>query len=129
MLRTAIDGNPSLGVMLKRGTTRRYPAKYLTDLDFADDIALFSDNSENAQSMLSSIESAALQVGLKINYSKTEFLLVGRWDTPVSITVSSKPINQVSDFKYLGSWLMDCTKDFNIRKALAWKAAMRLVQV
>ena len=41
VLRIALDCNPSKGVMLKRGT-RRIPYKYLTDLDFADDIALFS---------------------------------------------------------------------------------------
>jgi hypothetical protein len=38
-------------------------------------------------------------------------------------------INLVKDFKYLGSWLLNCTKVFEIRKALAWKACIRLVKI
>ena len=35
----------------------------------------------------------------------------------------------VNDFKYLGSWLSDSTKDFRVREALAWKAWTRLVKI
>ena len=116
--------------MIKKGTTRRHPSKYLTDLGFADDITLFSDNESKAQAMLSAIERVALRVGLKINRSKTEFMLVGRWDaTPPTITLASGPLRQVDDFKYLGSWLRDSMKDFKVREALAWKACTRLVKV
>ena len=53
--------------------------------------------------MLSSIESTALraQVGLKVNRLKTEFLLVGTWNTLVTLCLSSGSIKQVDDFKYL----------------------------
>jgi hypothetical protein len=63
VLRTALDSDPSRGIMIKKGTTRRIPNKYLTDLDFADDIALVSDNVENAQIMISLIEKVALRIG------------------------------------------------------------------
>ena len=79
--------------------------------------------------MLSQIESCALKVGLKINRVKTEYLLVGDWDTSVSFNLSTGPIKKVDDFKYLGSWLMDCSKDLKVREALAWKAALRLVKI
>ena len=60
--------------------------------------------------MLSAIEATALKVGLRINLSKTEFLLVGTWTEPVTISLASGSIKQVTDFKYLGSWLIDCSK-------------------
>jgi hypothetical protein len=115
ILRIALDSQSTLGVLLKRGN-RRYPSTYLTDLDFADDIALFSELQENVQIMLNYIERVALKVGLKINRMKTEFLLIGKWDASVSLTISSGPIKKVDDFKYLGSWLMDCGKDFRLER-------------
>ena len=64
------------------GTTRRPKSgKYVTDLDFADDIALISNCVKNAQKMLLSVEKWALTVGLIINSTKTVFLLSGKWRT------------------------------------------------
>ena len=103
--------------------------KYITDLDFADDIMLISDDAGNAQKQLNSVDVMARRVGLKINRAKTEFMMVGNWSSSLELRVSTGTINQVNDFKYLGSWLLDCTKDFEIRKALAWKACTRLVKV
>jgi hypothetical protein len=121
--------NASLGLQLtkKVGTRTRIttPATFLSDLDFAD----FSDCVVKAQTMLSAIENTALKVGLKINLKKTEYLLVGAWVDPVMVSLSSGPLARVDDFKYLGSWLMNSMKDFEVRKALAWKAATRLVKV
>jgi len=125
--------NASLGLQLtkKVGTRTRTttPATYLSDLDFADDIMLTSDCAIKAQTMLSAIEETALKVGLRINLKKTEYLLVGNWTDPVIIFLTSGPIARVEDFKYLGSWLMNSTKDFEVRKALAWNAATKLVKV
>jgi hypothetical protein len=129
VLRTALDGNPSLGLKIKNGTTRRYPAKYLTDLAYADDITLISDTASNAQTMLLAVERVARRVGLSINVPKTEFVLVGAWEAAVTLRLSKGPIKQVDDFKYLGSWLMDCSKDFKVREALAWKACIKLVKI
>ena len=53
------------------------PAVAVSDLDFADDIALLSHNHENAQALLTSVEQEALTVGLKINCKKTEYMPVG----------------------------------------------------
>ena len=119
----SLDENPSLGLLIKRGVGRRIPSTYLTDLGLADDIALLSEDDRNAQLMLSSIEKVALQVGLKVNVKKTEFILV------VSIQLSSGAIKQVKDFKYLGSWLMNSMADFKMRKELAWTTCIRLIKI
>jgi hypothetical protein len=54
---------------------------------------------------------------------------VGRWESPVCISLSTGSIKQVEDFKYLGSWLIDCSKDMKVREALAWKACIRLAKI
>ena len=38
-------------------------------------------------------------------------------------------LRKVNDFKYLGSWLLNCNKDFDVRRALAWNACIRLVKI
>ena len=52
--------------------SRRYPAEYITDLNFAVDMALLSDDMYKAQSLLQTIEEWALSVGLHINRDKTD---------------------------------------------------------
>ena len=60
----------SLGLYRERvGTRSRYtsPAVFVTDLVFADDIAVLSSSVSNMQTLILSIEKWALKVGLKIN--------------------------------------------------------------
>jgi Reverse transcriptase (RNA-dependent DNA polymerase) len=120
---TLADQSLGLKITNKEGTRTRTltPAKYITDLDFADDIMLISDDAINSQKQLDSVDIMARKVGLKINRAKTEFMMVGNWASPIELRVSTGSINLVKDFKYLGSWLLNCKKDFEIRKALAWK--------
>ena len=66
-----------LGVELQRRQGSRRPAQYLTDLDFADDIALVFHTIANAQSLLQQLESAAATVGLFINRAKTKAMVIG----------------------------------------------------
>ncbi len=55
--------------------------------------------------------------------------MVGAWAKPVTISLASGSIKQLTDFKYVGSWLMDCSKDFEVCMALAWNAAIKLVKI
>jgi hypothetical protein len=102
---------------------------HLTDLCYADDIALVTDSVENANIMLASISFWANKVGLKINTgkSKTEYILVGNFSKEdVIITVDNKWIAQMQDYKYLGSWIMNSEKDFDTRRGQAWDAITKL---
>ena len=132
VLRTALH-DESLGFKIANSISRsRGKAKYICELAFADDILLTSDCHIKAQTMALSIESIARQVGLKINVQKTEYILVGElWKSTANfeIRLSSGILKRVYDFKYLGSWLLNCHKDFEIRRALAWKACTRLVKI
>ena len=127
VLRLSLDKINDKGLQLLPRRSRRQPAIHITDLDFADDIALVSDLVANAESLLHSLENAARLVGLHCNESKTEVIS----STPNCSFVSSagNSINQVEDFKYLGSFVMDSEKDIKFRKALAWSACNKLDRI
>ena len=70
VLRISLDANNTKGLLLKPRTSRRHPAVHLTDLDFADDLAIPSDTVENAESLLNALEKTASYVGFYCNASK-----------------------------------------------------------
>ena len=51
------------------------PSKDIIDSDYADDTALLSDQINNAETLLQSLETAAHKVGLTLNSRKTECML------------------------------------------------------
>ena len=57
-LRTAIDDRE--GLTLTRRKSTRHPASHLTDLDYADDNALFTDMIQEAELLLHKVESASI---------------------------------------------------------------------
>ena len=71
VLRMSVDTITSKGFEIKPRRSTRHPAQYLTDTDFADDIALISESLANAQSLLQSLELASNCVGLYLNEKKT----------------------------------------------------------
>jgi len=97
--------------------------KYLTDLDFADDIALVSETVANAQILLQNFETAAATVSLTINQSKTKAMITG------DITLKTRIIKTVDDFCYLRSWVAESNKDLNTPKTQAWTAMNKLSKI
>ncbi|KAI8478071.1 hypothetical protein Bbelb_441920, partial [Branchiostoma belcheri] len=51
--------NEDKGIEIQPRRSRRHPAQYLTDLDFADDLALIAELIKNAETLLQSLEEAA----------------------------------------------------------------------
>ena len=128
VLRISIDKMNEKGLQIRPRNGRRHPAQHLTDLGYADDLALISSLVNDAQSLLHSLEYAASLVGLYCNESKTEYVNTSKQDTSMQ-TQSGKFIKKVDDFKYLGSYIMDSGKDFKTRKALAWSACNNLDKI
>ena len=92
------------GYQLRPKRSSRYPAEFLTDTDFADDIALISQSLEHAQDLLQSLEQASNGVGLYLNETKTKCMnrcLLNN-NNPVK-TLNGTSLKQVEDYKYLGS--------------------------
>ena len=74
VLRNSVDTIKSKGFKLHPRRSSRHQAEYLTDTDFADDIALISNSLENAQAPLHALEEASNCVCLNLNESKTEYM-------------------------------------------------------
>ena len=101
----------------------------LADLDFADGIALLSDQLRQAQELLTNVETECKRVGLGLNGPKTKFLAYNvDVDQPLR-TLNGTALEQKDDFKYLGSWSDSSEKDIQIRKALAWKALNDMARI
>ncbi|XP_068680408.1 uncharacterized protein [Montipora capricornis] len=118
-----LGGLPAAEVFSCPHKSRRYPAKVLNDLDFADDIALLKFS--RAQSQLTRTASAAADLGLVISAPKTEYIVINCCPQPPLKLYGSK-INHVQDFKYLGSMMASSSGDFKRRKGLAWTAFWKL---
>ena len=127
-LRTSLDQNNTLGLLLKKRNGSRNPAQYLTDLDFADDLALIAESISNTELLLHSLEEACSAVGLICNESKTEFISTSSNQDSLKAS-SGRDLKRVEDFKYLGSFIMDSNKDFKTRKAMAWVACNKLDKI
>lgn len=131
VMRKAIgDDNDQLGFTVRPRRSRRYPVEVLTDLDFADDIALLSDTLDQAQELLSRVETVAATVGLHMNSSKTKFMQYNLSDQQSGIKTSEgQYLERVEDFQYLGSWIATSNRDFNVRKAKAWDACNKMKNI
>ena len=73
VLRKSLDDNTHLGLTITKRMSSRHPAIYITYTDYADDLAVTSDNVEDANIMLHKIEEAA-EIGLGVNADKTEYI-------------------------------------------------------
>ena len=126
-LRRAISGKEDqLGFTLTPRRSARVHSKVLTDLDFADDICLLSDNNQQAQQLLTRVETECHGVGLSLNARKTEVMAYNIKDHLELRTASGAELKRVGDFKYLGSWVESTEKDLKIRRALAWQALNKM---
>ena len=119
-LKQALDMDTNKpGFTLNQKRSRRNPAVKISDLDFADDIALILDQIDEAQNTLVNIENAAAKMGLHLNADKTESMMFNQEHKELK-TRNNETIKVVKDFKYLGAWVDDSVKDIKTRRAQAW---------
>ena len=109
------------GFKLRRRRSTRQHAVYITDTDFADDIALISQSLQHAQDLLQSLEQASNGVGLYLNEYKTESMYRCHSNNSHPVrTRNGTSLKQVDDYKYPGSYVSSSEKDFTTRKGMAW---------
>ena len=124
MLRTSIDKIGENGFVLKKKRSRRYPAKTITDANYADDIALLANTPNQAETRLHSLEWAATGIGLHVNAHKTEYMCYNQ--TGDISTQDGTSLKLVDKFTYQGSSVSSTKKDINTRLMKAWTAIDRL---
>ena len=108
VLRTSIDKIRENGFELTKKRSRRYPAKTITDADYADDIAILANTTNQAETLLHSLERAAAGIGLYVNAHKTEYMCYNQ--TGDISTLDGTPLKLVDKFTYLGSSVTRLTK-------------------
>ena len=94
----------------------------VTDLEYADDMALLADNWSDLTTMLDSLSSCCKKLGLTISCKKTKSLAVLPSESPdvqspvsIPLVPGGEPIEVVSHFQYLGSIVQnDCGMDTEI---------------
>ena len=59
---------------LEKAKSKTHSALCVTDIDYADDIALLSDSVDKAEKLLHNVEMAAKLIGLHINEKKTQYM-------------------------------------------------------
>ena len=74
MLRTSIDKIRENSFELTKKRSRRYPAKTITDADYAYDIAILANTPNQAKTLLHSLEWATAGIGLHVNAHKMEYM-------------------------------------------------------
>ena len=124
VLRTSIDNIRENGFVLTKKRSRRYPAKTITDADYADDIALLANTPNQAETLLHSLERAATGIGLHVNAHKTEFMCFNQ-KGDIS-TLDGTSLKLVDKFTYQGSSVSSTEKDIDTRLMNAWTAIDRL---
>ena len=98
------------------------PATYITDIYYADDIAVTTDTLKDSKIFLHQIEEIANDIGLKVNTYKTEYM---EYNLNTDINMMSRIchcIKLVNNLKYLGSYIGSTERDIKIRIAQAWSA-------
>ena len=131
-MRQATEGKEEeLGLTLYPRQSRRIPAKAMTDIDFADDIVLLSNDIEQARTLVNRVERECLKIGLSMNGKKTKSMFLNSVFEIIT-TAEGNVVKQAltedtkeQDFKYLGSW-SEKERDISVRKALAWRALHKL---
>ena len=127
VLRTSIDKIKENGFKLTKERSRWYPAKTITDADYADDIALLANAPAQAESLLHSLERAAAGIGPHDNAHKTEYMCFNqRGDIS---TLNDSSLKLVDKFTYLGNGGTSTETDINTRLAKAWTAINRLLVI
>ena len=112
VLRTSIDIIRENGFELTKTRCRRYPAKTITDADYADDIAILAYTFTQAKTLLHSLERAAAGIGIS---------------TPGEIsTLDGTSLKLVDKFTYLGSSVSSTEKDIDTRLTKAWTSIDKL---
>ena len=98
----------------------------ISDIRYADDTVLISDDEQNLQEMIVSLKNESEVRGLNINKQKTKLMVFSKSrNVPkCNIYLDNEKIKQVQEFEYLGSIItsdVKCDKDIKRRIAIAKK--------
>ena len=124
VLKISIDEIRENGFELTKKRSRRYPAKTITDADYADDIAILVNTPNQAEALLHNLERAAASIGIHVNAHQTEYMCSNQ--TGDVSTLDGTALKLVNKFIYLGGSVSSTEKDIDTQLTKAWTAIDRL---
>ena len=95
---------------------------HLTDLEYADDAAIFAANQNDISSALAIFDAEACKLGLRTSWAKTKIIKFCDVPSPPSLHICNNDVEFVDKFTYLGSIITnsgDLQPDINRRIGLA----------
>ena len=96
----------------------------ITDLEYADDMALLADSWNDLEAMLTSLSTHCRNFGLSISCSKTKTMAVlpsslYPQPAPIHLSPNQPPVESVTSFQYLGSIVQDdCGSDLEVNSRI-----------
>ena len=127
VLRTSIDKIKENSFKLTKERSRWYPAKTITNADYADDIALLTNAPAHAETLLHSLERATAGIGFHVNAHKTEYMCFNQ--TGDISTLNGSSLKLVDKFTFLGSSVSSTETDIDMRLAKVLIAIDRLLVI
>ena len=124
VLRTLIDKIEENGLKLKKKRSNRYPAKTITNADYADDIVILANTPKQAETLLHSLERTSAGIGLHVNAHKTEYMCFTQTGNISTLEGSSLKLGD--KFTYVESSVSSTEKDVDMRLMKAWTAIYKL---
>ncbi|KAL5261077.1 hypothetical protein ACHWQZ_G006957 [Mnemiopsis leidyi] len=119
----------SKGAVLQKGNMK-VEEKVILDTDYADDMAILDNSGEGLQESTDLLAHYSSYAGLKINAKKTQCMAVSKCASQrpfirgdcIELSVGGEPVEQVSNFVYLGATIsgdgtIDRDLDVRIQKA------------
>ena len=110
-LRTSNDKIKENGFKLRKERSRRYPAKTITDADYADYIAILTNAPAQDEILLHSLERTAAGINLHVNAHKIEYMCFNQ--TGGFSTLNASSLKLVDKFTYRGSRVSSTETDID----------------
>ena len=118
VVRTSTDKIKENGLELTKKRNGRYPAKIITDSDYADDIAILENTPNQAKTLLYSLD--------KPPQALASISMHAKRNTCDIFTLDRSSLKLVDKFTYLGSSVSSTEKDIDTRLTKAWTAIDKL---
>ena len=78
LIKNSLDIHSNICFTLSQRTSICIPEICITNIDYADDIAISTDNVNAVMTLLHKIEEKSSYIGLKINTDKTEYITLNQ---------------------------------------------------
>ena len=105
VMRCSVDAK-GIGLTTTPRRSSRHPAEKLSDLDYADDIALFEETEKDMVETTEAIRKSASKLGLMMSFKKTEIMPIAHHSNndPTVPLGDEGNIKVVDHLKYLGAY-------------------------